>query len=80
MSFVQDYNAALQRLSQRKVTLHLIGRVAVAISVGVFFAADLEQYAGLLLIGGIILMLPVLGEVLKEKGAKQRRSKKRRKR
>ncbi|MEK6822636.1 MAG: hypothetical protein AABY13_02310 [Nanoarchaeota archaeon] len=71
MSFAQRYNTELQHVSSRKLTLHLVGRVLVAIAVGVFFARPLEQYAGLMLIGGILIMLPVLAHVLQERGLKR---------
>ena len=71
MSFVQRYNTELQHVSSKKLTLHLVGRVLVAVAVGVFFAAALEQYAGLMLIGGVLIMLPVLAHVLQERGMKR---------
>ena len=79
MGFAQRYNAVLQHMSSRKVTLHLIGRELVAVSIGVFLASYLVPYSGLMLIVGILIMLPVLSEVLKERGIRRNRAKKRKK-
>ena len=78
MGFAQRYNEVLQNMSSRKVTLHLLGRELVAITVGVFFAAQLSAYSGLMLIVGILIMLPVLSEVLKERGKRRLRMRKKR--
>jgi len=68
----------LRHESGKKVTLHLVGQAMVVLAAGVFYARELEQYGGLLLIVGIILMLPALSHALKTRqrkgGRKKRRS------
>jgi hypothetical protein len=76
MTFIQKYIAVLQRVSSKKASLHLIGLISVAIGVGSYFANELGQYAGLLLLGGVLFMLPVLGVVLQERGDKRRKTRK----
>lgn len=78
MSFLRKYVSTLQHVSPRKATLHLLGRFLVTLSIGVFFARQLEMYAGLMLIAGMLLMLPVLAVVLKERGKKRMRAGKKR--
>lgn len=78
MSFIQKYILVLQRVSSRKASLHLIGLILVAVGIGAYFASDLGQYAGLLLIAGLLFMLPVLGVVLQARGNRKARNAKRR--
>lgn len=77
MNFLEHYTAVLRHETSKKITLHLIGQAMVLMTVGVFYAQDLEQYSGLLLIGGILLMLPALSHALKTRPRKGGRKKRR---
>ena len=77
MTLVQRYNTELQHVSSKKLFNHLFGRFLVEVAIGVFFWRQLEHYAGVMLIAGILLMLPVLSHVLQERGQKRNRDKKR---
>jgi hypothetical protein len=75
MNFIQRYNTALRSATGRKVDLHIVGQTMVAIAAGVLLSAPLTEYAGLMLIVGILLMLPLLAKTLGEhhKAKKKRR-------
>ncbi len=78
MALISRYKEVLFHVSRRKAMLHALGRTLVTVSIGVFFWRELEQYSGLMLIVGVILMLPVLGVVLKERGLRKRKKGKKR--
>jgi hypothetical protein len=67
------YAAELQHVTHRRALLHVLGQMLLAISIGVFFSVDLRSYAGLLLIVGLLLMLPLWAQAFKEQKKKKKR-------
>jgi phosphotransferase system glucose/maltose/N-acetylglucosamine-specific IIC component len=67
------YAAELQHVTHRNALLHVTGQLLLAVAIGVFFSVELYSYAGLMLIIGILLMLPLWAQALKENGKKKRK-------
>ncbi len=72
---LRRYAAELQHVTHRRALLHVLGQLLLAVAIGVFFSIELSQYAGLMLIIGMLLMLPLWAQAMKEQ--KQKNKKKR---
>lgn len=67
------YAAELQHVTHRHALLHVLGQLLLAVAIGVFFSMELYSYSGLMLILGILFMLPLWAQALKENGKKRKR-------
>lgn len=67
------YAAELQHVTHRRALMHVLGQMLLAVAIGVFFSAEIHSYAGILLIVGLLLMLPLWAQAMKEQKKKRKR-------
>ena len=65
-TLLHRYAAELQHVTHRRVLMHVLGQLLLAVSIGIFLAQQLESVGGLFLLIGLLLMMPLWAQALKE--------------